>query len=159
MKNWLHWLTKSISHNPWIFILAIIVVLFLYFVYGCESMVLFKDQKVTRPELQIQAQQIETDYLLIRADLLSQIELLDLEQAEEIKGIESAEAELQRQDEQKAHLAEGLVTLVNQFAPASVADPLNTILGILAPVGVGALILNGRRKDKVIVEEKAKNST
>jgi len=152
-SNWMHWLTKRISHNPWIFVWLVACAAILYVAFGCESKVTFDGAKVTRQELAVIAHKVDADYKSARASLLAKIDALDANQQSKAELIELSEDELTRQDEQKAQLAEGVVSVIKQFAPASTATAMNVVLGTLFPAGVGALYLNGRRKDKVIKEK------
>ena len=157
MSNWTHWLTKRISHNPWISLWVALCITVLGYAYGCESKVMYGEQEVTREQLVTIAHQEETSYLTKRADLMSKIESLDLEQKKKGEMLELNFEELDRQDERKAQLLEGVVSIAETYAPAGVVDPFKMVIGTLFPAGLGAFYLNGRRKDKVI-EEKS-NST
>lgn len=148
--NWMHWLTKRISHNPWIFLWVVACAVVLWLAYGCESKVAVDGQKLTRQEVITIAHRAETDYLQNRADLLAKIASLDAKQQRDVSMTEMQIAELDRQDEMKAQLLEGGVTLIEKYAPGQVADITKTIVGLIAPAGIGAFYLNGRRKDKII---------
>ena len=153
MSNWMHWLSKRISHNPWIFVWLMACAGVLWFAYGCESTTLFGGKKVTRQELQVVSLQADADYKSARANLLSKIDALDLQQQAKGETLDLSIEELDRKDEQKVKLLEGGVSLIRQFAPAGVANITNVALGTLFPAGIGAFYLNGKRKDKVIKEK------
>lgn len=152
MTNWTHVITKRISHNPWIFGWVILCAIVLYFAYGCESKVMVDGQKITRDEVIMSAHNYETDYLTKRADLINQVSTIDAQHIRQGELTEIQLGELDRQDQQKKQLLEGVVTIIEKFAPADMASIVNVGLGALFPAGIGAFYLNGRRKDKVIAK-------
>jgi hypothetical protein len=155
-ENVAHYVTKPISHNPWIALWVVVCVAVLLYLHGCESTVKVDGEKVTRSEYKVIVLEEEKDYLTARSGLLAQVETLDAQRSKEVEITEENIEELNRQDEKKAQLLEGFVSLAVQFLPAAQANTLSTVVGTLFPLGIGAFYLNGRRKDKVIAEKSSK---
>jgi hypothetical protein len=156
MRTVFDYVGKAIAHNPWVTLWVIISAAALTFLYGCDVTTVspVSGEKITGDQLYIESLEADASYETRRAALLSQIEQLDIEQAKANAAFGAAWDDLQAKAEQRAAIAEGLVTVVRHVAPESTANLLNVLIGALFPAGIGAVFLDNRRKDKVIAAVK-----
>ncbi len=151
----IHKATKTIDHNRYAALGLLLAAGISAWLLGCSSRTLSlkpdlaeQGRKVTRLELKREAAEISAGFDARRAAYLSEIQAFQAR-------LEAARADLDRQDKLKRRIAQALPRLVAEVgAPPGLGSLLASALGVTGLAAGGGLLLDNRRKDKVIRRNK-----
>ena len=139
----LHSLLRAIDHNRWLVVALLIAVALSGWLIGCVP----KTASVLDPGREVTAVELDREAVVIQARAEAELRQLEL-----------ARADIQRQAELRAKIIEvagslGTAAVAGQISPAA---GIAAVIQVLTLAAAGGAIADNRRKDKVIGKKASK---